>query len=52
MNREAFLSVYGPAALLKLYELKEYLESKSIDIRKLNNEQISIMLGIDLVLSG
>ncbi|WP_418181274.1 hypothetical protein ACNSOL_12260 (plasmid) [Aliarcobacter lanthieri] len=46
MNKEKFLSIYGAAAYLKLFYLKELLEEKGIDVRKLNNYQITKMLGI------
>ncbi|MEV9476446.1 hypothetical protein ACOTVS_12090 [Aliarcobacter butzleri] len=46
MNKEEFLSIFGAAAYLKLFYLKEILEEKGIDIRKLTNNQIVRILDI------
>lgn len=49
MSREKFLIIYGAPVLRKLELLGEYLKSRNIDINKLNNKQIAVMLGVPYV---
>ncbi|MFX4240139.1 hypothetical protein ACOL3H_06535 [Aliarcobacter butzleri] len=49
MSREKFLIIYGAPVLRKLELLEEYLRSRNIDIKRLTNRQITVMLGVPYV---